>query len=749
MATNKGITRRTFIKGSVATSVLASMGATSCSLREVEEDVLDNATQNDVPDTNTDAVSTATLAESTVFNCCPRNCYDTCSIKTVVEDGVIKYVKGNENNTYTAGKLCTKGYSYPRRVYSPDRIKYPMKQNGKGTGDWERISWDAAYEMIAKKIIEIQDKYGNTLPMCLNKYSGNFNVLSYGVEGMMSSFGHHTIAQGTPCWPAGIDAQTYDMGTLLNADPENFDKSKLIILWGVNPAWTSVHSMNIIQTARENGCKVIVIDPIITDSASKADEYIEIKTSADGALALGMCKYILDNNLQDNTWMEENSVGYQEFIDYVNTEVTVEWASEKTGISVETIERLAKEYATMDPASIWIGYGMQRHINGGMSVRAIDALVALCGNINVVGGGANYGQLDSWKFNYNAMVEPGTREDNVEANRYVNINDFGADVLSLREDAHPIEMLWIACRNPMSQDPEAGVVKQAFESVDFVVTVDQFFTKSVEMSDLVLPCTTIFETWGLHASYWHYWINGNQPAIDPLYESKSDIEIAMGISKKINELKPGSCTFPTDRTVEEWVSKELTDDAIKAFGFNKWSDIFEKGTAKVQGYDSAWTDGNFRTPSGKYEFLSETAKSMGHTDIPRYLEALQPENEFKIRLLTPHWKYSIHSQFQNLDWFMNINDEPFVEMHSELASEKGIVDGDLVNLRSVMGEIQIKAKITNNVPKNEVVIYETWLKDNDFNVNDLVEAIPADMGAYAMGQDGISFHDTFVDITKA
>ncbi len=744
MSLNKKITRRTFLKSSAAVTLLSGIGTSCSSFNAVEDNEVTTSSNNDV-----DSVSSASLEETTFYNCCPRNCYDTCSVKTVVVDGVIKYLKGNENNTYTSGKLCTKGYSYPRRIYSPDRIKYPMKQNGKGTGNWERISWEEAYDIIAKKIISIQDRYGNTLPICLNKYSGNFNVLSYGVEGMMSSFGHHTVAQGTPCWPAGIDAQSYDMGTLLNSDPEQFNKSKLIILWGVNPAWTAVHSMNIIQKARENGCKVITIDPIMTDTASKSDEFIEIKTSSDGALALGMCKYILDNNLQDDKWMEENSVGYKEFIDYVNNEVSLDWASEKTGLSVEVIENLAKEYITTEPAAIWIGYGMQRHINGGMSVRAIDALVALSGNINVLGAGANYGQLDSWKFNYNAMLECGTREDNVDSNRYVNMNDFGADVLSLKNDPHPIEMLWVACRNPMSQDPEGKVVKEAFESVDFVVTVDQFFTKSVEMSDIVLPCTTIFETWGLHASYWHYWINGNEPAIKPLYEVKTDIEIAMGLSKKLNELKEGSCTFVTDRTIEEWCSKELTDDALADFGFKDWKDIFEKGTAKVKGYDVAWENGEFRTPSGKFEFLSEKAKEMGHTSIAKYLEPLKAEGEHKIRLLTPHWKYSLHSQFQNLDWFMNIESEPTVEIHSELARENGIVDGDYINVTSVMSTIRIKARITDNVPRNEIAIYEAWFKGNDFNVNDLVEAIPADMGAFANGQEGISFHDTFVSISKA
>ena len=161
---------------------------------------------------------------------------------------------------------------------------------------------------------------------------------------------------------------------------------------------------------------------------------------------------------------------------------------------------------------------MQRHANGGANVRAIDALAALCGNVGKLGAGANYAQLDSWGFNYAAMVDSPANTDNVASDRYININNFAADLLNINNNLKnpPVKLLWVACRNPMSQDPEAGLVEKAFKSVDLVVTVDQFFNKSVQMSDIVLPVCTIFETWGLHASYWHYWMNGNEPAIEQM-----------------------------------------------------------------------------------------------------------------------------------------------------------------------------------------------------------------------------------------
>ncbi|MFS0783047.1 molybdopterin-dependent oxidoreductase [Bacillus sp. 1P06AnD] len=726
--------RRTFLKGSAILGALAGVGTATAGLKNIDKNTVKAAGKTEQ-----------------FYGTCPRNCYDACSLISTVEDGTIKYVTGNKNNTYTNGRLCVKGYTYPNYVYSPDRIKYPMKQAKRGSGKWERISWDEAYEMIAKKILAIKKKHGHTLPICLNKYSGNQSVLADAVNGMFTSWGYTTRATGTPCWPAGIDSQTFDFGTALNSDPESFVKTKHLIVWGANPAWTSVHTMTIIQKAKENGTKVVVIDPILTDTASNADEFIEIKPSSDGALALGMAKYILDHNLQDDEWMKNNSVGHQEYLQYLKNNVTLEWASKKTGVPVAVIERLAREYAAAKPAAIWIGYGMQRHTNGGASVRAIDALVAMSGNIGKVGGGANYAMLDSYGFNYAASgagtIPEGSKG---EADRAINMNNFPAQVLALNNDPNeiPIEMLWVACRNPIAQDPETSVSYKAFDSIDYVVTSDLWFNETVNQSDLVLPISSIFETWGVTASYWHHWISINEKAIDPLYETKSDLEIAMGLSKKMNELEPGSSTYPTDIEPKEWLAKEFSPEFLQQLGLSKWTDFFDKGSAKIKGYEAPWADGEFRTASGKFEFLSKSCAKFGHHALPVYMEEMKAPKDMPIRLMTPHWKYGLHSQFQNLEWMQTVSDEPFVEIHPELAKSKGIKEADMVRVKNDIGFVDLRAKLTETLPKDTVVIYEAWFKDKKFNCNYLVKATPSDMGSNATGQAGVAFHDQFVNIER-
>lgn len=679
-------------------------------------------------------------------NACPRNCYDTCAILTTVKDGVVTSVTGNPKNTYTNGKLCVKGHTYPRVIYSPDRIKYPMRQKGRGSGNWERISWDEAFTEIATKILEIKREYGNTLPICMNKYSGNFDFLHYSIEGIFSSIGHTTRAIGTPCWPAGIDAQSFDFGAIVTSDPEQMVHAKYLIIWGANPAWCAVHAMSLIEKAQQNGAKVVVIDPIVTQTASKADLYIQINPSTDGALALGMARYILDNELYDVDWLGKNSIGYKEFFGYVKNNITVEWAAEKTGVPVDIIEMMAREYATTKPANIWIGYGMQRHTNGGTNVRAIDALAAITGNVGILGGGANYAQLETWGVNYHAMSYPAPEGTTTTEDRAVNMNNFAADVLAANDP--PIKMLWIAGRNPVSQDPETSVILKAFEAMDLVVTADLYMNPTVEMSDIVLPVTTPFEYHGLNVSYFHYWMNLNEQAIEPLHEAKCDTEIAMGLSAKLNELEPGSCTYPTEGDLEEWVGREFNEGIYEQFGMKDWTDLKTKGPMKAKNCEIAWKDLKFRTPSGKYEFWSETAVEYGHHPLPVYVEEMKAPAEYPIRCISSHWKLGIHSQFQHIDWMEQINDKPFIEISPLLAKEKGIKDGDNVKMYNDLGYITIPAKITDTVPKDVVAVYEAWYKDLDFNVNFTVKAIPADMGEFQTGMPGISFHDNFVNIVK-
>ena len=694
-------------------------------------------------------------------NACPRNCYDTCSLKTWVKDDVITFVEGAPESTFTHGTPCVKGLSYPRRVYSPDRIKYPMVQDVRGSGNWRRISWDEAMQRIATKMLEIKKKDGSMLGLAMTKYSGKFGVLNYAVEGMMSSLGYTTRFAGTPCWPAGIDAQNYDMGDMWCNDPEDFVKAKYIIIWGANPAWCSMHTMKYIYQAREKGAKVVVIDPLLTQTAAKADLYLRVRPGSDGALALGMARHLVDKGLVDQDFVNNYSHGYPEFEAYLRNSVTVEWASEICGLSADVIRQLAEEFTAVNPATVWIGYGMQRHVNGGANVRAIDAFVAMTGNIGIEGGGARYGHLHTWGFNYNAMLQkppvgsigmPGAAGTTSEfgsagevaqySDRSLNINQTAKGILEANEP--PVRMLWVACKNPFAQDFDRSKMEKAFEKLEMVVCADQFFNETVQHADIVLPVTTAFEEWNVDASYWHYWLSINQPAIKPMYEAKCDLEIAVLLSRTINKLEPGSCTFPQEFNHKRWLDQEFNDGMAKMFGISSWDDLLDGPKKAILPSSAAWYDRKFKTPSGKFEFRSELCEKNGHTALPEYIP--EAKSTLPFHLFTPHVQFGIHSQFINLDWMQVFYPEPFVYMHPISAEKRGIAENDLVKVFNTVGEVELRAKVTANVPEDFLVMYEAWFPKRKYNVQNVVADTPADMGLMKTGAPGAAIHSQFADI---
>ena len=694
-------------------------------------------------------------------NACPRNCYDTCSLKTWVKDDVITFVEGAPESTFTHGTPCVKGLSYPRRVYSPDRIKYPMVQDVRGSGNWRRISWDEAMQRIATKMLEIKKKDGSMLGLAMTKYSGKFGVLNYAVEGMMSSLGYTTRFAGTPCWPAGIDAQNYDMGDMWCNDPEDFVKAKYIIIWGANPAWCSMHTMKYIYQAREKGAKVVVIDPLLTQTAAKADLYLRVRPGSDGALALGMARHLVDKGLVDQDFVNNYSHGYPEFEAYLRNSVTVEWASEICGLSADVIRQLAEEFTAVNPATVWIGYGMQRHVNGGANVRAIDAFVAMTGNIGIEGGGARYGHLHTWGFNYNAMLQkppvgsigmPGAAGTTSEfgsagevaqySDRSLNINQTAKGILEANEP--PVRMLWVACKNPFAQDFDRSKMEKAFEKLEMVVCADQFFNETVQHADIVLPVTTAFEEWNVDASYWHYWLSINQPAIKPMYEAKCDLEIAVLLSRTINKLEPGSCTFPQEFNHKRWLDQEFNDGMAKMFGISSWDDLLDGPKKAILPSSAAWYDRKFKTPSGKFEFRSELCEKNGHTALPEYKP--EAKSTLPFHLFTPHVQFGIHSQFINLDWMQVFYPEPFVYMHPISAEKRGIAENDLVKVFNTVGEVELRAKVTANVPEDFLVMYEAWFPKRKHNVQNVVADTPADMGLMKTGAPGAAIHSQFADI---
>ncbi|NLI91023.1 MAG: molybdopterin-dependent oxidoreductase [Peptococcaceae bacterium] len=665
---------------------------------------------------------------------CPRNCYDTCAILAQVRNGRIVNITGDPAHGYTRGKLCAKGYSYLRRVYSPDRIKQPLRQCGRGSGHWVPVSWDYALEMICQKILDLKHRYGSTLPVCLNKYSGNFGLLNNAIEGLFNQLGPTTQVLGSPCWSAGLDAQTFDFGNNYNSNPENLRKAGLILLWGVNPVWTAVHSLPYIYEAQKEGAKVITIDPIFSETAKKSDLYFQVRPGQDGYLALALAKIIVEAEKEDKQFLQNYSLGWDEFREYLKS-LNLNKLSRECGLNQQAIKFLAGLLINHSPVFIWVGFGMQRYANGGQNVRAIDALGALTGNLGKAGGGVHYANLRIWnmfKFNFH---KTGYK------NRYLNINRFAEELNQLQEP--PVKMLWIANRNLFLQDANLRLLYQAIKEIELIITIEEFMTESTKYSDLVLPTTTFFEETDVVPGYWHHWLALNEQAVPPLHEARSDLDIALMVSCKMNSLEQGSCTFPQSGDASSFLDREFDDQAYSLLGIRHWSDL-KDSPAKVNIPDVCWEDRIFETPSGKFEFYSQRAEQAGHPLMPALKEQRKPAaGKYDLRLLSPHSQHSINSQFQNLDWIKAIKPEPAVLIHPDTALLKSIVSGSMVRILNDYGEIVLKAAVSGAVPRDVLVCYQGI---GDLNINRLLSGENTDMGSIVTGNHGLAILDTFVDI---
>jgi len=669
-------------------------------------------------------------------NVCPRNCYNTCAMLSHVVNGKLLKVEGDPSHGYSQGRLCAKGYAYTSYVYSSERLRYPLKQYPRGSGNWVRITWEEALNLISAKLLDLNHRYGSNRSLAYNKCSGNVGILHYATEGMFNSFGSHTKLRGNPCMSAGMDAVTYSSGGGKSPDPEAMSNSKLIVIWGANPAWTAIHQLKFINQARDKGAVLVVIDPVYTATAATADYYIQIRPGTDGLLALGIAKVLVEGGRYDSSFVEEHVVGWDSFESYLTEKVSLEEVQSITGVAKNVVELLADLYFRNDPAASWCGFGLQRYQNGGQNVRAIYALSALTGNIGKAGGDFYYFHPATDFFPLNLLNYQGPNDGQVT--RTIDINYFPSQALSLVDP--PVKFLWIAGRNPLSQDQEVQDWTKLLKELEMVVTVDLFMTKTAEVSDIVLPATSQFEDLDINVSYWHHWAALNQKAIEPYYEAKSDLEIAQQLTRKLNELQPGFSNFPSERSAEEWIESEFTPEILELYGLSSWREL-EKAPAKLRIGNNPGLD--FKTDTGKFEIFSKDAKEDRLPALPRFW-AGSSDPSFPLRLLTPQNITGIHSQNWLLEWIGPDERRNDVTMNPFDAVLRKVQDGDEVRIYNAQGSVTRKARLNQEVLPGMVIIYQGGKEP----VNSLLSGLSADMGKKYSGSEGAALYNAFVEVEK-
>ena len=369
-----------------------------------------------------------------VLGACPLDCPDGCSWVVTVEDGQAVRLRGNREHPFTAGALCAKVNGYLEHTRAPDRLLYPLRRVGaKGSGEFERISWDEALAEIAAKLHAVRDEFGGE---AIWPFQGT-GTLGYlqGLKGRAGQRLWNVLGASrhdmTICSVAGRVGAAYVTGTAAGMDPETFAHSKLILLWGTNTLTSGHHLWKFILAARKNGAHIVAIDPLRTRTAAQADEHLAPLPGTDAALALGLLHVIVSMDAQDDAYLAAHTVGWEAFRERI-LEFPPSRVASITGLDEDVIVALGRRIATTRPTGIRCTMGMQRHAGGGNALRLLYALPGVTGDWQYPGGGASY----STSGRFVADVDGYVRDDLLRSPvRTLSMTRLGEALLSLDDPA--------------------------------------------------------------------------------------------------------------------------------------------------------------------------------------------------------------------------------------------------------------------------------------------------------------------------
>lgn len=708
--------------------------------------------------------------ERKIQSACPLGCDNTCRFWAHIKEGKLVKIEPASFPDSRYNSICLKGLLWPQFVYQSDRLKYPLKRVGaRGKGNWRRISWDEALERIVSNLNKTKAEYG-AKAVCFLTLGGTVTALNGASRaGLVQRFA--SLFGGTVPFTVGLFSD-HDVGALvcgygnMGHDRSDFINSKLIILWSTNVSETQMNYMRFIYDAMDKGAKLIVIDPIFTPTASKADEWISLKPGTDAAFALGVMNVIVRKKIYNDNFIkkytnlpflvrsdngnilresdiipdgdlnnymvwdkiknkaqssgfpsinpaltgsyDQNEIKCKPAFQLMNDLVeqfTPEKVSEICGISPETIKKFAWEYATIKPAAIIKGCGLFRYYHGDLSNRAITTLAALTGNIGKSGGGVTgvWGNgCVSAPFNFGP-----TGFWNNPGSGYHNLD--GRLIYDCIESGKPwrIKALFSHGNNWVNQCPNQNrIVNKIIPNLDFIVHSDFFINDSAKYADILLPSCTIFEYTDLVLAPSHRYFLFAEKAIEPLFECKSDFQIYGELAEKM-----GYGEY-FNKEPEEYLDLLFNsqDERISNITIEK----LKKGPIRMNVSEPfvSYVDRLFPTASGKLEIYSERLKQYDE-ELPVYKEPIEKtpsslNKKYPLSLLTTHSRWRINSTFSNIDLIKQLNPEPILEINPRDAEKRNIQNGEVAIVFNSRGTVKLRAKLTERVRPGVIIITEGY-----------------------------------------
>ena len=683
-------------------------------------------------------------------------------MKVHVLDGRVTRIE-TDNGEEPQLRCCLRCRAYRQRIYAPDRIQYPLRRVGpRGKGEFERICWDEALDLVAGEIKRVKETYGPSA-ILLKTGGGDLTLVHGGgkiMERLLNLFGGHTGTWGANSWEAATFASVVTYGTISVANTrDDLLNSRMILMWGWNPSETiqSTNTSFYLAQAKEKGCRVVSVDPRYTDTTAMfADEWIPIKPSTDAAMLIAMAYVMVREKLHDQAFLDQYTLGFEKYKDYLlgvedGLVKTPQWAEEITGVPAPTIAELAREYATRKPAALIAGIAPGRTAIGEQYHRAALTLAAMTGNVGVHGGECGGRCLgDQYPFNtYPFGVGPGmaTGENQVDGEiptlkialqRYrvgnqsvprssarVHISSLADALLRGRAGGYPsdFKLLYVTNSNPVNQLPYAKKWVEALNQLEFMVVQEQFMTATARFADVIFPVATFLEKNDVIASGATPFYGYLKKVIEPVGETKSQLEIGMALAQRL-----GISNF-NDKGDEEWV-KEITSGS----GIPDYKEFKQKGVYRIPlsepyvAFQEQVGDPEhhpFPTPSGKIEIYSEELGAMNDPllpPIPKYIDPWEGPRDplskkYPLQLLTTHLKRRAHSQFETLPWLRELQPQTLM-ISTRDAVARGISDGDRVRVFNDRGEVIIPAKVTERIMPGVVDLPQgAWFSPDEKGVD--------------------------------
>jgi anaerobic selenocysteine-containing dehydrogenase len=685
------------------------------------------------------------------YSACPHDCPSTCALEVeLLDERTVGRVRGSKDNDYTAGVVCAKVARYAEREHHAERLMHPLRRVGaKGSGEFQRISWDDALDIVAEQFIKAEQRHGaeSVWPYY---YAGTMGLVQRDGINRLRHVKKYSGFHSTICVNPAYAGYTAGVGRVAGPDPREMAKSDFVVIWGTNPVNTQVNVMTHATRARkERGAKIAAVDIYMNGTMSQADLPVLVKPGTDGALACAVMHCLFRDGKADWDYLEKYTDAPRELEAHLQTR-DPQWASAITGTPVETIEEFAKLIGETKRTFFRLGYGFARSRNGAANMHAAACIAAVTGAWQYEGGGAFHINADIFKLDQTLIEGRDVRDPSV---RMLDQSQIGAILTGDRQalfGGPPVDAMVIQNTNPVSVAPDQNKVKAGFARDDLFACVhEQFMTETAQMADVVLPATTFLEHDDVYRGGGHQYIILGPKLVEPPGECRNNHEVMCALAKRLGAEHKGFTMSPRE-LIDDMLrrSNRGTLDELEA---NRWLDCQPPFRASHYLDGFAWPDGKFRfKPDWENIPFRSPYKEGPIKDLPalpdHWTSIELADDMHPFRLATSPARGFLNSTFNETPTSLANEKRPTVMIHPEDAAALAIADGDFVVLGNTRGQVRLHAKLFDGVRRGVLIAESIWPNsayEDGRGINTLTGADPiAPFG-------GAAFHDNKVWVKRA